>query len=161
MFLNVFRPSFKLAGKERDIAQVRRRHHAPATPCDRLLADSRTSANVREQVEALRADPDPFRLLADIRGGQQALFAIADRTIVAPDGPAALILVSEFLAGLRMAWQAGKIRSTAKPRLTPKRERRRPDPLVVTAEMRAWFEADTAQTGSTLLLRLQTSYPET
>lgn len=162
LFVNAFQPSFKLAEKERDGARVRKRYHAPATSCDRLLADPRTSADVRERVEALRADLDPVRLLAEIRGGQQTLVAIADRTIAAPDASEAPISVSDFLAGLRTAWQAGEIRSTAKPRLTPRRERRRPDPLVVVTDaLRAWFEADPAQTGRALLLRLQQSYPDT
>lgn len=33
LFVNVFQPSFKLAGKERDGARVRKRYHRPATPC--------------------------------------------------------------------------------------------------------------------------------
>lgn len=42
-----------------------------------------------------------------------------------------------------------------------KRGRRRPDPLVtVTDDLRSWFEADPGQTGSELLLRLQTADPD-
>jgi hypothetical protein len=41
LFVNAFQPSFKLAEKERDGALVRKRYHAPATPCDWLLADPR------------------------------------------------------------------------------------------------------------------------
>src|SRR4051794_14835133 len=44
LFVNVFQPSFKLAGKEREGARVRKRYHPPATPCERLLADPRRSA---------------------------------------------------------------------------------------------------------------------
>ena len=32
LFVNYFQPSFKLAGKARDAAKVRKRYHAPATP---------------------------------------------------------------------------------------------------------------------------------
>ena len=69
LFVNAFQPSFKLAGKERDGAQVRKRYHPPATPCDRLLADPRTSEVVRARVEALRADLDRFwtQALADFK----------------------------------------------------------------------------------------------
>ncbi len=162
LFVNAFQPSFKLAEKERDGARIRKRYHAPATPCDRLLADPRTSEIVRERVEALRADLDPVQLLAEIRGGQRALVMIADRTIVPPaDAPTAPIPVADFLAGLRTAWRTGEVRPTAQPKLTPKRGRRRPDPLVaVTDDLRSWFEADPAQTGSELLLRLQASDPD-
>jgi hypothetical protein len=39
LFVNFFQPSFKLAEKTREGARVRKRHHPPATPCQRLLAD--------------------------------------------------------------------------------------------------------------------------
>jgi hypothetical protein len=41
LFVNFFQPSFKLAAKRRDGAQVFKRYHSPQTPCERLLqADS-------------------------------------------------------------------------------------------------------------------------
>jgi hypothetical protein len=66
LFVSAFQPSFKLAEKERDGARVRKRYHARATPCDRLLADPRTCEVVRQRVETLRADLDPVRLLAEM-----------------------------------------------------------------------------------------------
>jgi len=57
--VNFFQPSFKLAEKTREGAQVRKRYHPPATPCQRLLADPRTPAAVRERVTALKASPTP------------------------------------------------------------------------------------------------------
>src|SRR6195952_291167 len=162
LFVNAFQPSFKLAEKERDGVRVRKRYHAPATLCDRLLADPRTSEEIRRRVEALRADLDPVRLLAEIRSGQQALVAISEGTLALPTNtPAAPIPVAGFLAGLRTAWQMGEVRPTAQPTLKPKRGRRRPDPLVAaTDDLRSWFEADPTQTGSQLLLRLQASNPD-
>ena len=62
LFVNAFQPSFKLAGKEREGARVRKRYHAPAAPYDRLTGDPRTSALVHARVEALRADLDPVHL---------------------------------------------------------------------------------------------------
>lgn len=164
LFVNAFQPSFKLAEKERDGARVRKRYHAPATPCDRLLADPRTSDAVRRRVDALRADLDPVRLLSDMRAGQQKLVGIADRAGL-PAKPAEPniadpVPIAAFMAGLRMAWQQGEVRPTAQAKRKPKRGRRRPDPLVaVTDELRAWFESDPSQTGSNLLLRLQAAYP--
>jgi hypothetical protein len=162
LFVNAFQPSFKLAEKERDGARVRKRYHAPATPCDRLLADPRTSEEVRARIDTLRADLDPVRLLAEIRSRQQTLVAISEGTVILPlDTSAAPIPVADFLAGLREAWRMGEVRPTAQPALKPKRGRRRPDPLIaVTDDLRSWFEADPTQTGSQLLRRLQTSDPD-
>src|SRR3954471_20617323 len=78
-FVNFFQPSFKLAGKEREGARVRKRSHPPATPCERLLADPRTPKAVRGRVEALRTNLDPVRLLSEMRAAQQALVTLADQ----------------------------------------------------------------------------------
>jgi hypothetical protein len=67
LFVNYFQPSFKLAGKAREGARVRKRYHAPATPYQRLLADARTSDEVRRDLEAIHATLDPVQLLSDIR----------------------------------------------------------------------------------------------
>lgn len=136
LFVNVFQPSFKLAEKERDGARVRKRYHAPRTPCDQLMADPRASAEVRSKVETLRADLDPVRLLAEIRTAQQALVALADRSTDAIT-PRVPVPVAEFLAELRTAWKAGEVRPTAqaKPKANPLR------------------------TGGELLTRLQAAYP--
>ncbi|MEL6065154.1 transposase [Methylobacterium sp. DCY52] len=159
LFVNVFQPSFKLAEKERDGARVRKRYHAPRTPCDQLMADPRASAEVRAKVEALRNRLDPVRLLAEIRAAQQGLVALADRPADAVT-PRAPVPVAEFLAELRTAWEAGEVRPTAQAKPKAKRGRRRPDPLVsVTDELRGWFEADPLRTGGELLTRLQTAYP--
>ena len=160
LFVNVFQPSFKLAGKEREGARVRKRYHPPATPCDRLLAEPRTPEAVRIRVEALRAGLDPVHLLAEMRAAQQALVAIADQGVDAAttvDAPS----IEAFLAGLRTAWREGEVRPTAQPKPKQKRGRRRPDPLVaVTAELRTWFDADPSQTGRALLERLQGEHPD-
>src|SRR3984885_2637824 len=49
LFVNYFQPSFKLAGKVRDGAKVRKTYHPPATPYQRLLADGRTSEDARHR----------------------------------------------------------------------------------------------------------------
>jgi hypothetical protein len=159
LFVNFFQPSFKLAGKEREGARVRTRYHPPATPCERLLADPRTPEAVRARVEALRTTLDPVRLLSEMRAAQQALVAIADQD---PDRPAVVDApsIEAFLAGLRTAWREGEVRPTAQPKPKQKRGRRRPDPLVeVTAQLRAWFDADPSRTGRELLERLQVEHP--
>jgi hypothetical protein len=51
LFVIFFQPSFKLASKARDGALVRKRYHPSATPCQRLMADPRTSEEVRGRVQ--------------------------------------------------------------------------------------------------------------
>jgi hypothetical protein len=130
---------------------VRKHYHTPATPCDRLLADPRTSAIVRKRVEALRADLDPVHLLGEMRAGQQAHVAMAARTApvsklvtLEPEIP---VPIATFLARLRTAWQSGEGRPTAQAK--PKQNRgaagltrwwRSPK------SYRAWFKADTSRT---------------
>src|SRR3954449_9988308 len=77
LFVNFFQPSFKLFGKQRDGARVKKRYHPPATPHQRLLADPRTAEAVRQRIEALHATLDPVRLLQSIRTAQQRLVDIA------------------------------------------------------------------------------------
>ncbi|MEE7462072.1 hypothetical protein MFUR16E_12570 [Methylobacterium fujisawaense] len=114
LFVNAFQPSFKLMDKEREGARVRKRYYAPATPYDRLVADPRTSSEVRGRVEALRTGLDPVCLLAEIRAAQARLAALADcpatSAVVASATPPP---IAAFLAGLRTAWQAGEVRPTA------------------------------------------------
>jgi hypothetical protein len=52
-----------------------RRHITPATPYQRLLADTRTSEEVRRRVTATFATLDPVRLLQTIRAAQRELVA--------------------------------------------------------------------------------------
>ena len=79
LFVNFFQPSFKLARKVRGGAKVSKTYHPPATPYQRLLADTRTSEEVRQRVTATYATLDPVQLLQTIRGLQQELVVLADR----------------------------------------------------------------------------------
>ena len=159
LFVNFFQPSFKLASKRRDGARVSKRYHAPATPCQRLLADPRTAPEVCERVAELAARLDPIRLLRQMRVRQQIIVDIADKPVAAPSDPTVPPL-EQFLAGLRTAWREGEARPTAIPVAKPKRGRRRPDPLVkVTEQLHAWFEAEPWYTSRQLLERLQAAHP--
>jgi hypothetical protein len=160
LFVNFLQPSFKLAGKARDGAKVKKKYHPPATPYQRLMADTRTSEEVRCEVTAIHATLDPVQLLQTIRAGQQELVEIADRPTVgeatAPTAPT----MEQFLSGLRTAWQEGEVRPTSKPKEKARRGRRRPDPFVtVTALMREWFAAEPWRTSRELFERLQTEQP--
>src|SRR5215471_3281778 len=160
LFVNFFQPSFKLATKVRDGALVRKRYHAPATPCQRLLADARTNEEVRRRVKELRATLDPVRLLREIRAVQQQLVDIADRSTLGETAKPTSPTLEQFLSGLRTAWREGEVRPTSVAKAKPKRLRRRPDPFAaVTAELRGWFEAEPWHTSRELLERLQAQCP--
>ena len=94
-----------------------------------------------------------------MRAHQQRVVEIADRPVAEREDTAVPPL-EQFLAGLRTAWADGEARPTARPPAKPKRERRRPDPLVkVTEQLHAWFEAEPWSTSRQLLERLQTAHP--
>ena len=132
----------------------------PATPCQRLMADPRTSEDVRHRVNELRATLDPVRLLQQIRAAQQQLVDIADKPVLGETAKPALPTLEEFLSGLRTAWREGEVRPTSVARAKPKRSRRRPDPFAaVTVELRGWFEAEPWHTSRELLERLQAQCP--
>lgn len=160
LFVNFFQPSFKLASKARDGALVRKRYHPPATPCQRLMADPRTSEKVRHRVQELRSMLDPVRLLKEIRAVQQQLVDIADRPGLGETAKPTSPTLEEFLSGLRTAWREGEVRPTSVAKAKPKRSRRRPDPFAaVTVELRGWFEAEPWHTSRELLERLQAQRP--
>ena len=116
LFVNFFQPSFKLAGKVRDGAKVRKTYHPPATPYQRLLTDTRTSEDVRRRATATYATLDPVRLLKTIREVQQELVALADRPAVGEAAAPTASTLEQFLSGLRTAWQEGEVRPTSKPK---------------------------------------------
>src|SRR5512133_1852041 len=160
LFVHFFHPSFPLAPKARDGALVRKRYHPPATPCQRLMADPRTSEEVRHRVQELRSMLDPVRLLKEIRAVQQQLVDIADRPAPGETAKPTSPTLEQFLSGLRTALREGEVRPTSVAKAKPKRSRRRPDPFAaVTVELRGWFEAEPWHTSRELLERLQAQCP--
>src|ERR1700686_4193995 len=160
LFVNSFQPSFKLAAKSRDGAKVTKRYHPPATPCERLIADARTSGEVRQRLEVPHATLDPVRLLQQIRAAQHELVHLADASVIGDVAPPTAPTLEQFLSGLRTAWREGGGRRTTAPKAKAKRLRRRPDPFVaVTTRLREWFEAEPWRTSRELFERLQAEYP--
>ena len=158
LFVNFFQPSFKLIRKERDGARVHKTYSAPATPHQRLVAEARTSDAVRVRVNEIYAGLDPVALLRDIRAVQQQLASLADAAPASQ--PTAAPPIEQFLSSLRTAWKEGAGRPTDRPIAKPKRERRRPDPLLkATPQLREWFEAEPWRTSSELLSKLQAECP--
>jgi hypothetical protein len=160
LFVNFFQPSFKLARKTRDGAKVKKTYHPPATPYQRLLADTRTSEEVRRRVAATFETLDPVRLLQTIRVAQQELVDIADRPTATETAAPTTPTLEQFLSGLPTAWRDGEVRPTNRPKQKAPRGRRRPDPFVtVTARVREWFEAEPWRTSRELFERLQEEQP--
>ena len=157
-FVNFFQPSFKLIEKSRDGALVRKLYDAPATPCQRLLADARTPEEVRTKLHALQAQLDPVALLHEIRHRQHRLVAIADKMQSGEVDPEPL---EKFLAAMKTAWADGTSRPTEQPPAAKVRWwRSRKDPFESTwPEVRRWAEAEPDLTGRQLLQRLQAHYP--
>ena len=67
LFVNVFQPSFKLAEKTRHGGRVRKRYHAPETPCARLLALDAIPVATKDRLRAVLGTVDPLALLDEIR----------------------------------------------------------------------------------------------
>jgi hypothetical protein len=60
LFVNFFQPSFKLAAKHREGAQVSKRYHPPQTPCERLLQDEGTPETAKMKLREIAAALDPL-----------------------------------------------------------------------------------------------------
>jgi hypothetical protein len=119
LFVNFFQPSFKLAEKHRQGAQVTKRYHAPQTPCERLLQGEGIPESVKSKLREVAEALDPLQLLEEVRAVQAHLVAIADGDTLAPPATQPPNLAA-FLASLSSAWRAGEVRPTfsaeAKPR---------------------------------------------
>ena len=159
LFVNVFQPSFKLASKSREGARVTKRYHPPATPCRRLLAHPATSTDTKARLTALESSLDPVALLARLRKLQAALAALSDGVTLEIVKEAAAL--SDFLAGLRVAWKNGETRPTAITKAKPARYwRSRIDPFAAVAgDLDRRFAASPASTGREIFEDLQAEHP--
>jgi hypothetical protein len=119
LFVNFFQPSFKLAEKHRQGAQVTKRYHPPQTPCERLLLAESVSDTIKVKLREVGNALDPLHLLEEVRAMQSHLVVLAEggKLHASSTGEPDL---SAFLASLSSAWRAGEIRPThsaeAKPR---------------------------------------------
>jgi hypothetical protein len=102
----------------RDGARVKKRYHPAATPLQRLLADERVAAEIKERARAIHAKLEPVALLREMRAAQQHLVEIADKTL-ADDSKPTTPTLEQFLSGLRTAWREGEVRPTARPHPNP------------------------------------------
>ena len=156
LFVNFFQPSFKLASKERVGAHVRKRYHAPETPCARLLASSSIAESMKDRLRALLGTLDPLRLLDEIRTVQHHLAGLAagERVHVLPHRDADL---DRFLNSLAHAWKEGEVRPTHRKGPKPSRHwRTRKDPFEATwPRVVTWLESEPDRTAKELFARLR------
>jgi len=167
LFTNLFQPSFKLKASERHGARIKRQHHPPRTPLQRLI---KSGALPTEQAQALQDQQrrtDPVALLNTIRRcqGQLAVLASGDQNTRDQAGTAARDLAAEnrslevFLGGLQTLWHSSQPRRRKpKPRSG---KRSRPDPFEPDVEqIEAWLKAEPMLRGKELLERLIQHNPE-
>jgi hypothetical protein len=118
LFVNFFQPSFKLAEKHRQGAQVTKRYHPPETPCARLLTAETLGESIKRKLREVEIALDPLQLLEEVRAMQSHLVVLADGEKI--DAPSPEPNLAAFLASLSGAWRAGEIRPThrieSKPR---------------------------------------------
>jgi hypothetical protein len=149
LFVNFFQPSFKLAAKARNGAQVTKRYHPPATPCQRLLADARTNEEVRRRVRELRATLDQFVCYSKFVGPSSS-------SSTSRIGPSSVRRRNQP----HQHWNNSSRACARVAKAKPQRLRRRPDPFAaVTTELRGWFEAEPWHTARELLERFRLSAP--
>jgi hypothetical protein len=160
LYVNYFQPSFKLLSKTREGAKVTKRYHAPATPCERLLAREDVSDECKEQLRRTLASLDPVQLLSEIRAAQRLLaqleVGVATTTAPADRG------VSGFVASLSTAWRDGEVRPTHRKKASgPRTWRTRVDPFEkVWPLVEQWLNEQPGANAKDLFLRLQASTPE-
>lgn len=162
LYINFFQPSFKLKSKTRDGARVHKRYHAPATPCERLLAHDGVGASVKEALKAQLQQLDPVLLLREIRAAQQALSDITANGSSAGAAPAAVTDVKTFLAGLATAWREGEVRPTHRKRPAAERTwRTRADPFAdAWPVVEGWLIAEPTVNAKELMDRLAAMVPD-
>jgi len=167
LFTNLFQPSFKLKSSERDGGRIKRQHHPPRTPLQRLLATGQVSEEKTAQLRELQRRTDPLALLETIRRcqGQLALLASGeqDAGLGAESGRADRTQESRalevFLGDLQTLWHASQPRRR-KPR-TRSGKRTRPDPFEAdVALIEEWLEAEPLLGSRALMERLVAHDPE-
>jgi hypothetical protein len=162
LYINFFQPSFKLKSKEREGSKVTKKYHAPATPCDQLLADERVTRSVKENLRQLFATLDPVQLLKQIRDAQRKLVDLEPEKC--SEKPAKQhIELTQFAQSLTMAWRHGEVRPTHRKRrldVKPRTWRTRIDPFAdVWPLVQKWLNEEPNATAKDLFLRLHAQMP--
>ena len=150
-----------MKSKTRDGARVHKVYHAPATPCERLLAHDRIDALTKDRLANEFKSLDPVRLLQEIRHAQQILSDLAAHGTSAAT-PLAASDVAVFMASLSSAWKDGEVRPTHRkqPNVTHW-WRTRVDPFAdAWPVIEGWLIAEPHVTAQTVMARLAAMIPE-
>jgi hypothetical protein len=166
LFTNLFQPSFKLKETLREGARLRRRHHPPRTPQQRLLALGQLSSRQKQALEEVQHTSYPVALLETIRRCQASLASLAAGVQSQEPEPGSGAIdpellskeqrtLSRFLRNLQVLWQ------NSQPHPEPRQKRRyTPRPRTLFAEHQPligqWLEEGTANAAEILrrLIRL-------
>jgi len=162
LYINFFQPSFKLKSKTRDGARVKKLYHAPATPCDRLLAHDSVDAQTKARLKAQFKSLDPVRLLQEIRVAQQTLSDLAAHGVRTETAPSATSDVAVFLASLSSAWKDGEARPTHRKQPNATHWwRTRADPFAEAwPVVEGWLIAEPSTSAKDLMDRLAAMVPD-
>ena len=167
LFTNLFQPSFKLKSSERDGGRIKRQHHPPRTPLQRLLATGQVSEERADQLRELQRGSDPLVLLETIRRCQGRLAVLASGEQGTGLGPGAAVgdrtqesrSLEVFLGDLQTLWQSSQPRRR-KPR-TRTGKRTRPDPFEADVELiEGWLQAEPLLGSRELMERLVAHNPQ-
>ena len=167
LFTNLFQPSFKLKSSEREGGRIKRQHHPPRTPLQRLLATGQMSEERADQLRELQRGSDPLVLLETIRRCQGRLAVLASGEQGTGLGPGAAVgdrtqesrSLEVFLGDLQTLWQSSQPRRR-KPR-TRTGKRTRPDPFEAdVALIEGWLQAEPLLGSRGLMERLVAHNPQ-
>jgi hypothetical protein len=146
----------------REGGRIKRQHHPPRTPMQRLLATIQVSTETARALQELPQSRDPMALLEAIRRHQAQLALLASGEQASNPGGATTALtdpdaenrsLESFLSGLQLLWKDSQPRpKRAKPRTD---ERTRIDTFEADAErLRQWLAEEPIVTPKALMERL-------
>jgi hypothetical protein len=152
------------ATKTRDGARVKKVYHAPATPCERLVAHMAVDPAIKERLATQFQALDPVRLLQEVRIAQQTLSDIA--TYGPPTQPTASTpvpaAIGVFLSSLSSEWKEGEVRPTHRNKTKgPRWWRTRENPFAEAwPVIEGWLGEEPSTSANELMDRLAATIPE-
>jgi hypothetical protein len=110
LFTNLFQPSFKLKCSVRESGRIKRQHHPPRTPLQRLLATGQLSKEKARALQELQQSSDPMALLETIRHQAQLALLASGEQAPSPGGTTTAVAdpdaenhsLESFLSGLQL-----------------------------------------------------------
>jgi hypothetical protein len=164
LFTNLYQPSFKLKETIREGAKLKRRHHPPRTPQQRLLALGTCRDSQQKAQEELQRSSDPVALLETVRRCQASLASLSAGQDQQEQRPRTGAVdpeqaskeqrtLSRFLRNLQLLWQESQPlpEPRQKRRYTP---RQRTLFLEHQEQIEQWLEREATMNAAEILRRL-------